>query len=70
MIGDQHPCIAASSALLQNRLQACNEIITILIVIEDIAASDAASDNVVQSAGSINSGLTWHEKTISNQLRF
>jgi hypothetical protein len=42
--------------------QAFKEVVTIMVVIEDIAAADPASDNMVQRARSIYSGLTWHER--------
>jgi len=57
----------AGSRLLQNRFYSFNEIVTILVVIEDFAAPDSASNVVVQGTGSINSGLAWLEYPISNQ---
>ena len=65
------PCklyILASSSLLQNRFQAFNEIITILVVIEDIATPDSTGNDMVQGTGSINSGLAWCEYPASNEL--
>lgn len=45
MVWDQRPCIEAGSSLLQNRFQAINEIVTILVVIVDIAPPDSASND-------------------------
>lgn len=39
---------------LKNRFQTINEIVTILVVIEDIATPDSASNDMVQVTGSIN----------------
>jgi hypothetical protein len=61
VIGDQRPGIAAGSSLLQNRFQAFNEIVTILVAIEDFTATDSASNDMVQGTRSINSGLAWQE---------
>ena len=33
VVGDQRPCIAVGSSLLQNRFQAINEIVTILVAV-------------------------------------
>ncbi len=43
--------------LRDNGFQAFKEFVTIMIVIEDIAATDSASNNMVQNARSIDSGL-------------
>jgi hypothetical protein len=59
VVGDQRPRIASGSCLLQNRFQALNEIISIMVVIEDIATPDSARNDMVQGTGSINSGLPW-----------
>ena len=67
VVRDQRPRIAAGSRLLQNHLQAFNEIVTILVVIEDIAPPDAARNDMVQGTGGIDSGLAWHEQTITNK---
>jgi len=66
-MGGQRPCIAAGSILLQNRFQAFNEIVTILVVSKDFAAPGSVSNDMVQGTGSINSGLAWHEYPVSNQ---
>ena len=38
-----------------------NEIVAVLVVIEDIAALDSASRDMVQGTGSIDSGLAWYD---------
>jgi hypothetical protein len=44
----------AGSSLLQNRFQALNEIITILVIIEDFEGPNSASNDMVQDTGSID----------------
>ena len=66
MVRDQCPGKTACSRLRYNGFQAFKEFVTIMVVIEDIAATDSASNNMVQSARSIDSGLAWHGLHISN----
>ena len=51
----------AGSSLLQNRFQAFNEIITILVVIEDFEGPNSASNEMVQGTGGIDGCSAKHE---------
>ena len=65
MIGKERPGIAPSLALRDDPLQPLQEIITILIVTENLASLDAAPDNVMQRPGCVYSGLSGHALLIS-----
>ncbi|BBO68849.1 hypothetical protein DSCA_27790 [Desulfosarcina alkanivorans] len=70
MVRDQRPGKTACLRLRDNGFQAFKELVTIMIVIEDITATDSASNYMVQSARSIDSGLAWHGLVILKSWEF
>jgi hypothetical protein len=52
--------------LRDNGFQAFKELVTIMVVIENIAATDSASDYMVQRTRCVYSRLAWHGLRLSD----
>jgi hypothetical protein len=66
MVRNQCPGKTGRMRLHDDGFQAFEELVTIMVVIEDIAATDSASDNMVQRTRCIYSRLAWHGLRTSN----
>ena len=65
MVVEQGPGIAEGACFAQQRSEAPDKIMAILVIFEDVGLCDTANDDVLKQTGDIDTGLTWHEKKIS-----
>ena len=65
MVGDQSPSITASRCLGKNRTHPGDEIFAIQIITENLAAFQAAADDMLESAGGVYTSLSGHGVTMS-----
>jgi hypothetical protein len=70
VIRKQDPGIAGSGGLGQNVSQPTYKSIPILVILEDSSALDASYNDVMQSTGSVDTGLSRHRVRIAKGLWF
>jgi hypothetical protein len=68
MVGDQGPGIAGGWGFAKNFPETRNKIIPVQVVPENDLTLDPPDDDVMEGSGRINSGLSWHKKTIKPYL--
>jgi len=60
VVGKQSPGITARLSLSDQLAQPLNKAVAIFTVIKYFSADNAPGDDVMQGAGGIDAGLTWH----------
>jgi hypothetical protein len=60
VVVEQRPGIAVRFRLLQHQAETLQEILTILVIEKNGAAVDAPDDDMLEQAGYVNAGATWH----------
>lgn len=60
VVGKQSPGITARLSLFDQLAQPINKAVAIFTVIKYFSADNAPGDDVMQGAGGIDAGLTWH----------
>lgn len=64
MVVHERPGVDNTAAFAYAITEALQKTGLILIIIEDNGLVDPAHHNVMKGAGSIETGLTWHERTL------
>ena len=70
MVVEQGPCEAAGVRLLQKEGEACEKLLPVLTFKKDVAPFDASDNDVMKKAGNIYTGITWHAKRITGNVKF
>ena len=60
MIWDQGPGKASRSGLCNSRPQTFEKIIAVAIIVKNLAPPDPSGNDVMQRAGRVDAGLSWH----------
>ena len=70
VIRKQDPCIAGRGGLGKSASQPIHKSIPILIILEDSSALDPSYNDVMQSTGGVDTGLSGHRVRIANRIWF
>jgi hypothetical protein len=62
VIEHKHPCVASGFGFRQQNRKSFDEVFAILFIIEYSVALHAPNHDMVQKAGRIYAGCSWHER--------
>lgn len=66
VVGDQSPRIADSICFCQQFVESFSKVNAIVIIDKNIFTLDATHDNVMEKVGAVDTGLSWHARSVAH----